>query len=162
MKEIVNQESISLLKKSRKTGIVYIIISLVITIGLIVGLFFLANRQLKYLFVVLMAIVCTIEASFILYLFVVSFVPLNNLIKLYSLSLGGNKFLTKGKVVSISDKIAHFKGVAVIEIKVIDLEEENKEYLFYIEQSVKDVFKVEKVYSFVTYQSLITSYEEDL
>ena len=68
--------------------------------------------------------------------------------------------MTKGKIVSISDRVTHFKGVAVREVRVLDLEEENKEYIFYIEQNSLEEFAIEKTYSFVTYQSLITSYEE--
>lgn len=160
MKEIVNQESISTLKKSRKNIIIFIVISLLATIGLIVGLFFLATRELKYLFIIIFTIIASLEASFILYICVVSLFPLHNLIKLYELSLSGNKFMTKGKIVSINDKVTHFKGVAVREVRVLDLEEENKEYIFYIEQNSSEEFVLEKTYSFITYQSLITSYEE--
>ncbi len=160
MKEIVNQESISTLKKSRRNIIIFLVISLLATIGLIVGLFFLATRELKYLFIIIFTIIASLEASFILYICVVSLFPLHNLIKLYELSLSGNKFMTKGKITSISDKVTHFKGVAVKEVRVLDLEEENKEYIFYIEQNSLEEFVVEKTYSFVTYQSLITSYEE--
>ena len=160
MKEIVNQESISTLKKSRRNIIIFLVVSLLATIGLIVGLFFLATRELKYLFIIIFTIIASLEASFILYICVVSLFPLHNLIKLYELSLSGNKFMTKGKIVSISDKVTHFKGVAVREVRVLDLEEENKEYIFYIEQNSLEEFVVEKTYSFVTYQSLITSYEE--
>ena len=160
MKEIVNQEFISTLKKSRRNIIIFLVVSLLATIGLIVGLFFLATRELKYLFIIIFTIIASLEASFILYICVVSLFPLHNLIKLYELSLSGNKFMTKGKIVSISDKVTHFKGVAVKEVRVLDLEEENKEYIFYIEQNSLEEFVVEKTYSFVTYQSLITSYEE--
>ena len=160
MKEIVNQQSISQLKKSRRNIIIFIVISLLATIGLIVGLFFLATRELKYLFIILFTIIASLEASFVLYLSVVSLFPLHNLIKLYELSLSGNKFMTKGKIVSINDKVTHFKGVAVREVRVLDLEEEIKEYIFYIEQNSSEEFVLEKTYSFITYQSLITSYEE--
>lgn len=160
MKEIVNQESISTLKKSRRNIIIFLVVSLLATIGLIVGLFFLATRELKYLFIIIFTIIASLEASFILYICVVSLFPLHNLIKLYELSLSGNKFMTKGKIVSISDRVTHFKGVAVREVRVLDLEEENKEYIFYIEQNSLEEFAIEKTYSFVTYQSLITSYEE--
>ena len=160
MKEIVNQESISTLKKSRSNIIIFLVISLLATIGLIVGLFFLATRELKYLFIIIFTIIASLEASFILYICVVSLFPLHNLIKLYELSLSGDKFMTKGKITSINDKVTHFKGVAVKEVRVLDLEEENKEYIFYIEQNSLEEFAIEKTYSFVTYQSLITSYEE--
>jgi hypothetical protein len=160
MKEIVNQESISTLKKSRRNIIIFLVVSLLATIGLIVGLFFLATRELKYLFIIIFTIIASLEASFILYICVVSLFPLHNLIKLYELSLSGNKFMTKGKITFINDKVTHFKGVAVKEVRVLDLEEENKEYIFYIEQNSLEEFVVEKTYSFVTYQSLITSYEE--
>lgn len=162
MKEIVNQESISQLKKSRKNIIIFIVISLLVTIALIVGLFFLATRELKYLFIIILTIIASLESSFILYTFVVSIAPLNSLIKLYELSLNGNKFATKGKVISIAEKVTHYKGAAIREIKVLDLEEEGKEYIFYIEQNSSIQFEVEKTYSFVTYQSLIVSYEEIL
>ena len=162
MKEIVNQESISILKKSRRNIIIFIVISLLATIGLIVGLFFLATRELKYLFIIVFTIIASLEASFILYICVVSLFPLHNLIKLYELSLSGNKFMTKGKIVSINDKVTHFKGVAVREVRVLDLEEESKEYIFYIEQNSSEEFIAEKTYSFITYQSLIVAYEEDL
>lgn len=162
MKEIVNQESIFQLKKSRKSIIIFIVVSLLVTIGLIVGLFFLATRELKYLFIIILTIIASLEASFILYTFVVSIVPLNSLIKLYELSLSGNKFATKGKVISVANKVTHYKGAAIREIKVLDLEENGKEYIFYIEQNSSIQFEVEKTYSFITYQSLIISYEEVL
>ena len=56
MKEIVNQESISTLKKSRRNIIIFLVVSLLATIGLIVGLFFLATRELKYLFIIIFTI----------------------------------------------------------------------------------------------------------
>ena len=162
MKELINSQTINDLKKSRRNIILCIIISLALAIAIIVPLFFLATRELKYLFVVILTIVSTLEASFVLYVTVVYLVPLNNYIKQCELSLVGSKFMTKGKVVEIAEKITHFKGIAVREIKVMDLEEENKEYKFYVEQTSYDSFIKDKTYSFVAYQSLITSYEEHL
>ena len=162
MKELINSSSISDLKKSRRSILICIIISLVIAIALIVPLFLFATRELRYLFIILLTIVASIEASFILYMCVVSLAPLNNYLKVSNLSLKGGKFQTKGKVVEISEKVAHFKGVAVKEMKVIDLEEENQEYIFYVEQHHSDEFVLDKTYTFITYQSLITGYEEDL
>lgn len=162
MKELINSQTINDLKKSRRNIILCIIISLALAIAIIVPLFFLATRELKYLFVVILTIVSTLEASFVLYVTVVSLVPLNNYLKQCELSLVGSKFMTKGKVVEIAEKITHFKGIAVREIKVMDLEEENKEYKFYVEQTSYDSFIKDKTYSFVAYQSLITSYEEHL
>ena len=162
MKELINSQTVNDLKKSRRNIILCIIISLAIAIAIIVPLFFLATRELKYLFVVILTIVSTLEASFVLYVIVVSLVPLNNYLKQCELSLAGSKFVTKGKVVEIAEKITHFKGIAVREIKVMYLEEENKEYKFYVEQTSSDSFIKDKTYSFVTYQSLITSYEEHL
>ena len=163
MKELVNQNSIDELKKSRLISVICIVISLVIAGGLMVPLFLFVNRNNKLLIDFLLALLCTLEATFILYTFVVSIIPVNHYINLSILSVNGNKYLTKGKVVDINSKVTHYKGVAVKEIKIIDLEvEEEKEYIFYVEQHLVDNFKVEEAYSFVTYQSLIISYEKDV
>ena len=160
MKEIISEQSIVDLKKRRINIIGSIIISLVIAIGGCVPLFLLANRDTKYLFTILLTIICTVEASFILYMVVVSLVPLNNYIKMCSLSLTSAKYSTKGHVVEIADKVTHYRGVAVKEIKVIDLEEENKQYTFYVEQNESRGIVKDKDFLFVTYQSVITSYED--
>lgn len=160
MKEIINEQSIVDLKKRRINIIWSIIISLVIAIGGCVPLFLLANRDTKYLFAILLTIICTVEASFILYMVVVSLVPLNNYIKLSALSSGATKFSTKAHVVSVAEKVTHYRGVAVREVKVIDLEEENKQYTFYVEQNESHGIVKDKDFLFVTYQSVITSYED--
>ena len=160
MKEIINQTSIDLLKKRKRPILICIIISIVITIALIVPLFFLASREYKFLFIILLTTISTMEASFVLYICAVSLVPLNKYIKLSTLSLSGGKYLTKGQVTSINEKVTHYRGVAAFEIKVKDLEEENKEYIFYVEQNHIEGFEVDKTYMFITYQSLITGYEE--
>ena len=108
----------------------------------------------------LLSIISTFEASFVLYISTVSLIPLNKYIKLCTLSLDGSKYLTKGEVSYINDKVTHYRGVAVYEIKVKDLEEENKEYIFYIEQNHKDEFALNKKYSFLTCQSVIVAYDE--
>ena len=159
MKEIINSQTIDNLKKSRTIIIVSIVISIVIAIGLMVPLFLFATRSLKTLFIILLTLIASIEATFILYTLMVSLIPLSNYIKLSNATLSGNKYLTKGKVIGISEKVSHYKGVAIYEIRVKDLEEENKEYLFFVEQSYKSEFELNKTYSFITYQSVITSYE---
>ena len=159
MKELVNQNSINELKKSRTLIIVSIIVSIVIAIGLMVPLFLFVTRTNRVLFTILLTAIASFEASFIVYICAVSLSPLNHYLKLSNLSLSGNKYQTKGEVVSINEKVTHYKGVAVYEIKVKDLEEENKEYIFYVEQNLAKEFSKEKTYSFITYQSLITAYE---
>ena len=39
-------------------------------------------------------------------------------------------------------------------------EENNKEYIFYVEESSSSTFEVNKEYQFVTYQSVVVSYED--
>lgn len=160
MTELITPQSINELKKSRNNIIVYIIISLVIASGLIVLLFFFANRSNRYFFNVLISIVASLGASFILYLCVVSLVPLNHYLKLCDSSLSGNKYMTKGQIISSTDKVTHYKGVAVKEIRVKDLEEENKEYVFYVEQNVEIKLEENKTYSLITYQNVVVAYEE--
>ena len=159
MKEIINSQTIDNLKKSRTIIIVSIVISIVIAIGLMVPLFLFATRSLKTLFIILLTLIASFEATFILYTLMVSLIPLSNYIKLSNATLSGNKYLTKGEVIKINKKVSHYKGVAIYEIRVKDLEEENKEYLFFVEQSYKSEFGLNKTYSFITYQSVITSYE---
>lgn len=161
MKELINEQSIDNLKKRRTRTYIYMFVSLLIALAIIIPLIFLARRETRYWFVALLTLIAAAEASFILYLCVVSLTPLNNYIKQCQLSLTGNKYETKGVVVSIADKITHYKGIAVRIIRVKDSEEENKEYSFYIEQN-QDGFLLGKKYTFITYQSIITSYEEDL
>ena len=158
MKEIINEQSIVDLKKRRINIIGSIIISLVIAIGGCVPLFLLATRDYRYLFAILTAI-CAVEATFVLYTIVVSLVPLNNYIKVSTLSLTSAKYSTKGHVIEVADKVTHYRGVAVREIKVIDLEEENKQYTFYVEQDESRGIVKDKDFVFITYQSVITSYE---
>ena len=86
--------------------------------------------------------------------------PINNLIKISNASLSGNKFSTKARVISINSKVTHYRGIAVSEMKVLDLEENNKEYIFYVEESSSSTFEVNKEYQFVTYQSVVVSYED--
>lgn len=160
MKELVNLESIDKLKKSRLISIIIILVTIVATIGVMVPLFIFATRNTRLLFNFLIAIIGTAGFSVSLYLFVVSYIPINNYIKLSSLSIGGNKFLTKGKVVDIASKVTHFKGVAVYEIKILDLEEEEKSYVFYVEQSFAKEFELDNCYLLTTYQSLIVGYEK--
>ena len=161
MKELINQQNIDNLKKRRIRTYIYMFVSLLIALAIIIPLIFLARRETRYWFVALLTIVAALEASFILYLCVVSLVPLNNYLKQCQLSLTENKYETKGEVISIADKVTHYKGIAVKVIKVKDLEEENKEYSFYIEQN-QEGFLLGKKYTFITYQSIIVSYEEDL
>ncbi|MBO4856273.1 MAG: hypothetical protein J5511_02750, partial [Bacilli bacterium] len=115
--------------------------------------------ETRYLFAMLLAFICTVEATFILYTVVVSLVPLNNYIKLSTASFGATKFSTKAHVVDVACKVTHYKGVAVREIKVIDLDEENKQYVFYVEQNKGHGIAPNMDYVFVTYQSVIVSYE---
>ena len=159
MKEIVNQQTVIDLKKSRNAMIGSIILSLVITIGGCIPLFLLATREYKYWFAFILAVICTLEASFILYLSVVCIAPLNSYLKLCVASFDKTKFSTKGRVVEVNQKITHYKGIAVREIKVVDLDEENKQYIFYLEQNKEFIFEKDGNYMFVTFQSVITSYE---
>ena len=160
MKEIINEQSIVELKKRRINIIGSMIISLVVAIGGSVPLFLLASRETKYLFAMLLAFIWTVEASFILYMIVVSLIPLNNYMKVCRASFNGAKFSTKGHVVEVNEKVTHYRGIAVREIKVIDLEEENKQYVFYVEQNESRGIVKDKDFLFVTYQSVITSYED--
>ena len=160
MKEIINEQSIVDLKKRRINIIWSIVLSLVIAIGGCVPLFLLATRDTRYIFAFFLAVICTVEASFILYMVVVSLAPLNSYIKLSLLSFNATKFSTKGHVVEVSEKVTHYRGIAVREIKVIDLEEENKQYVFYVEQNESRGIVKDKDFLFITYQSVITSYED--
>lgn len=162
MKEIVNTQTIDELKKSRKYIYGSMIIAIALASALSVPLFIFATRDLRYVFIAALAIIWTLAASLILYLGAVCLSPLNSYLKLSNASLTGNKFSTKGKIISISHKITHVQGIAVKEIKVVDLEEENKEYIFYVEQHHSGAFILDKSYTFTTYQSVIIAYEEDL
>lgn len=158
MKELINQETTKTLKKSRKYTYISIIISLVVFAALVVPLFFLVNRNTKYIFNVILTVLSTAEGTFVVFMLAVSLFPLNHYIKICDLSVNGNKFSTMGRVKEISNKITHYRGVAVKEITVIDIEE-HKEYIFYVEQNINDDFSVNCVYKFLTYQSFILAYE---
>ena len=160
MKELINQQSIDSLKKSRRISILCIIITVVATIVLMVPLFIFATSSLRYLFIIALSIFGTIGASIVLYIFVVSIMPLNSYIKVSTASLTGNRFSTKGKVVKIADKVSHYKSVAVYELRVNDLEEENKSYIFFVEQNSLNEIKVDGEYNFITFQSVVVSYED--
>ena len=160
MKELINQQSITDLKKSRTYIIWGITIVLLLSSAISVPLFLFASRDNKILFNILLAVLWTVSASIVLYFIVVSLVPINNLIKISNASLSGNKFSTKARVISINSKITHYRGIAVSEMKVLDLEENNKEYIFYVEESGSSTIEVNKEYQFVTYQSVVVSYED--
>ena len=160
MKELINQQSITNLKKSRTYIIWGITIVLLLASAISVPLFLFASRDNKILFNILLAVLWTVTASIVLYFIVVSLVPINNLIKISNASLNGNKFSTKARVISINSKITHYRGIAVSEMKVLDLEENNKEYIFYVEESSSSTFEANKEYQFVTYQSVVVSYED--
>ena len=160
MKELINQQTITDLKKSRTYIIWGITIVLLLASAISVPLFLFASRDNKILFNILLAVLWTVTASIVLYFIVVSLVPINNLIKISSASLSGNKFVTKARVISINSKVTHYRGIAVSEMKVLDLEENNKEYIFYVEESSSSTFEVNKEYQFVTYQSVVVSYED--
>ena len=160
MKELINQQTITDLKKSRTYIIWGITIVLLLVSAISVPLFLFASRDNKILFNILLAVLWTVAASIVLYFIVVSLVPINNLIKISHASLNGNKFSTKAKVISINSKVTHYRGIAVSEMKVLDLEENNKEYIFYVEESSSSTFEVNKEYQFVTYQSVVVSYED--
>ena len=162
MHQIIDQNLINKLKKSKKQILICIISSIVLTIGLMVPLFLFASRDYKSLFTILLTIIATAGASMVLYLFAISLMPLNHFLKVCNESLTSNKFLTKAQVILIDGKVTHYKGVAVREIKVKDQEEENKEYVFYVEQSFIDTFEIGKTYSLKTYQSFITEYDETI
>ena len=121
---------------------------------------YLIGLNNKILFNILLAVLWTVTASIVLYFIVVSLVPINNLIKISNASLSGNKFSTKARVISINSKVTHYRGIAVSEMKVLDLEENNKEYIFYVEENSSSTFEVNKEYQFVTYQSVVVSYED--
>ena len=160
MKELINQQTITDLKKSRTYIIWGITIVLLLASAISVPLFLFASRDNKILFNILLAVLWTVTASFVLYFIVVSLAPINNLIKISNASLSGNKFSTKARVMSINSKVTHYRGIAVSEMKVLDLEENNKEYIFYVEESSSSTFEVNKEYQFVTYQSVVVSYED--
>ena len=160
MKDLINQQSITDLKKSRTYIIWGITIVLLLASAISVPLFLFASRDNKILFNILLAVLWTVTTSIVLYFIVVSLVPINNLIKISNASLSGNKFSTKARVISINTKVTHYRGIAVSEMKVLDLEENNKEYIFYVEESSSSTFEVNKEYQFVTYQSVVVSYED--
>ena len=159
MQELINQETISALTKSKKIIILRIIISAVITMGIIILLLFLTNRKIRFVMAILLAVVLTIEASFILYTLITSLIPLNNYQKLCKSSLDGNKYESEVEIISINETDKHVKGICVREIKVKDLQED-KEYAFYIESN-NDISSMEigKKYRFITYQSIVVKYE---
>ena len=159
MQELINQETISALSKSKKIIILRIIISALIAVGIIILLLFLTNRKIRFVMAVVLAIVLTIEASFILYTLITSLIPLNNYQKLCKSSLNGNKYESNVEVISISELDRHVKGISVKEIKVKDLEED-KEYAFYIESN-NDISSIAigNKYRFITYQSIVVKYE---
>ena len=159
MQELINQEAISALSKSKKIIILRIIISALIAVGIIILLLFLTNRKIRFVMAVVLAIVLTIEASFILYTLITSLIPLNNYQKLCKSSLNGNKYESNVEVISISESDRHVKGISVKEIKVKDLEED-KEYAFYIESNNdSSSISIGNKYRFITYQSIVVKYE---
>ena len=160
MIELINEQKINELKKSRSKIIAFIIVSIAVALGIIVTLFFFANRDNRHVINVVIALAGTISATLVLYLSVVSLSPLNRYLKLIKESLNGNKWSTKGTVVSINDKVTHYREIPVIEVRVVDIEEENKEYVFYVESNTKRDLSVNKTYSLITYQSVVVAYEE--
>ena len=159
MKELINQDSINALKKSKKILILEIIISFVVATGIIILLLFLTNRKIRFVMAILLAITCTIEASFLLYTFLTSLIPLLNYQKLCKSSLNGNRYETSAEVISIEEKSKHVRGISVKAIKVKDLDED-KEYAFYVEAN-NDISEIEvgDKYRFITYQSIVVKYE---
>ena len=159
MKELINQETIQSLKKSKTIILLEIIISLLVTSGIIVLLLFLTNRKIRFVMAILLAVTLTIESSFILYTLATSLIPLLKYEKLCKSSLNNAKYETKAVVLAVSNKDKHVRGISLKEIKVKDLDE-NKEYAFYIESNndISDI-AVGASFYFVTYQSIVVRYE---
>ena len=159
MKELINQESINALNKSKIFIILEIIVSLVITAGIIILLLFLTNRKIRFVMALLLALVSSIEMSFILYTLLTSLIPLQSYQKVCKNALNSNKYETNALILSVNYKTKHVKGVAVKEIKVRDVDE-NKEYAFYIEDN-NDIANIQigSKYLITTYQSFVVSYE---
>ena len=160
MKELINQQTIDALKKSKVIVILEIVISLLITAGVIILLLFLANRKIRFVMALFLAITLTLETSFLLYTLVTSLIPLLKYEKICKSSLNSAKYETNGVVISINEKVKHVRGISAKEIKVKDLDEE-KEYAFYIENNndVSDI-SIDGKYRFVTYQSIVVKYED--
>ncbi len=159
MKELINQQTINALKKSKIFIILEIIVSLVITAGIIILLLFLTNRKIRFVMALALAVVCAIETSFIMYIFLTSLIPLQSYQKVCKSALINNKYETTAMIIGLGDKTKHVKGIAVKEIKVRDLDE-NKEYALYIEDNndISDI-KMGNRYRFMTYQSIVVKYE---
>ncbi len=159
MKQIVNQESINTLSKNKKIIYLIIILSFIITASIMVLIFLFTNRKIRYVMAVILAIIATIEASGVLYLVYTSLIPLHHYEKFMKNSMRADKYLTHGLVLKINEKVKHVRGLSVKEIKIKDLQED-KEYVFYIENNVdiSDI-KENQQYQFITYQSIITAYE---
>ena len=134
MKELINQETIAALKKSKLFIVLEIIISLVLTAGIIILLLFFTNRENRFLMALALATVCAIESGLIIYTLTTSLFPLLNYQKLCKNALEGNKYETNALVIEIVTKVRHVKGVAVRQIKVRDLNED-KDYSFFIEDN---------------------------
>lgn len=159
MKELINQETIAALKKSKLFIVLEIIISLVLTAGIIILLLFFTNRENRFLMALALATVCAIESGLIIYTLTTSLFPLLNYQKLCKNALEGNKYETNALVIEIVTKVRHVKGVAVRQIKVRDLNED-KDYSFFIEDN-NDIseIKLGDKYRFITYQSVVVKYE---
>ena len=155
MIELINEQKINELKKSRSKIIAFIIVSIAVALGIIVTLFFFANRDNRHVINVVIALAGTISATLVLYLSVVSLSPLNKYLKLIKESLNGNKWSTKGTIVSINDKVTHYRDFPVIEVRVVDIEEENKEYVFYVESNTKTDLSVKENVTYSVSSDLI-------
>lgn len=159
MKQIIKQDTVNALNKSKKYIYLIMTITFVIAISLMVIIIIFTNRKIRYLAALILAIIATLEASSIFYLIYASLIPTNNYLKFIKNSLSSNKYLTNALVLNINNKITHVRGISVKEIRVKDLNE-NKEYIFYVENNIdiSDI-KENQSYQFITYQSFITAYE---
>lgn len=159
MKELINQQTIASLKKSKIIIILEIIISLLITAGVIILLLYFTNRKIRFVMALLLAIISTLEASFVLYTLISALIPTLKYEKVCKSSLEYTKYETNAVIISIAEKVKHVRGISVKEIKVKDIEED-KEYAFYIENNndISDIVVGNK-YRFVTYQSILVKYE---
>ena len=156
---LLGKEKLLVLKKDRWILVLLCVIPTFFYIGIILALFLTSGRNVMTLYPILLAIVSTLYASYLLFYFTTI---LRSHLKLRRLCLDAmEKRLYEGDmtVFSIDHKTITVRGVPFKTVTFIHLDDQKESVVYVLEDEI-DHFIINKNYKVRTLQSILVAFEE--
>lgn len=159
MTQLIGKDKLTQLRKDNYKFVLLYLLPTLAFAGVVTLLFLFSSRNLKSVFPIILSIVTTLYATYILFLSVIPFRTHLTYMNMCNATIYSTLFESDVRVTSIEDKVTTLRGVQCYAIHFEEIGEENL-IIRFIPTEYRDLFVVDKAYKIRTHHQVIVAYEE--